>query len=166
MRFWKRDFGEKMRYTNCEFCEKWDFEIVIFVKSEIFKMWFLDKLRIFAPVWSLTYQDCVEFRLQSNSSWHATYWWKMIVEWWLCRDPVDDFAVSHRILANRRKSVELWRSHFQLRYRRRHCRNHFLSLNCNDENQIVKKEGCKKSAYFSLFNMIAHCLKRATIDKK
>ena len=31
----------KMRIWKCEFCEKWDFEIVIFVKNKILKMWIL-----------------------------------------------------------------------------------------------------------------------------
>ena len=30
---------------KCEFCEKWDFENVNFVKIEILKMWILWKLR-------------------------------------------------------------------------------------------------------------------------
>ena len=71
IRFWKCEFwekGEKGDFDNVIFCEKWDFENVIFfqkcefcekgdfdnvtfVKNDIFKMWFLDKLRIFAPVW-------------------------------------------------------------------------------------------------------------------
>ena len=41
----------KMRLWKYDFCEKWDFESVNFVKSEIFKIWILDKIRIFAPVW-------------------------------------------------------------------------------------------------------------------
>ena len=50
-----------MRFWNCEFCEKWDFQNVNLVKNENLKMWILwkmmfskgefsDKLRIFAPV--------------------------------------------------------------------------------------------------------------------
>ena len=46
---------------KCEFCEKWDFEIVNFVKNETSKLWilskmrfskcdFLDKMWIYAPV--------------------------------------------------------------------------------------------------------------------
>ena len=57
----------KMILWKCEFCEKWDFEIVNFVKNEIFKLrilwklWFpncefLDELRIFAPVWNSNLQ--------------------------------------------------------------------------------------------------------------
>ena len=49
---------------KCEFCEKWDFENVNFVKSEIFTMWtlwkvrfsqcdFLKKWGFFAPVWKI-----------------------------------------------------------------------------------------------------------------
>ena len=38
-----------MRLWNCEFWEKWDFEIVNFVESEIFKREFLDKMMIIAP---------------------------------------------------------------------------------------------------------------------
>ena len=34
---------------KCEFCEKWVFKFVNFVKSEFSKCEFLDKLRIFAP---------------------------------------------------------------------------------------------------------------------
>ena len=41
----------KMRFWKCEFCEKWDFKIVNFGKIENFKMWFLDKMRIFATVY-------------------------------------------------------------------------------------------------------------------
>ena len=53
----------KLRFQNCEFCEKWDFRYVNFVKNEISEMWilekfgfsmceFLDKMWIFAPVWN------------------------------------------------------------------------------------------------------------------
>ena len=46
----------KIRLSKCDFCEKWDFEIMNFVKHEILKIWilwknfskFLYKLRIFA----------------------------------------------------------------------------------------------------------------------
>ena len=51
----------KMRFWKREFCKKWDFVNVNFVKNDIWKMWilwkmrfgkceFLEKLRIFAPV--------------------------------------------------------------------------------------------------------------------
>ena len=40
-----------MRFWKCEFGEKWDFKNVNLVKSEFSKYEFLDKLRIFAPVW-------------------------------------------------------------------------------------------------------------------
>ena len=41
----------KMRLWNCEFCQKWDFEIVNFVKNEIFKMWiFFEKMCNFASM--------------------------------------------------------------------------------------------------------------------
>ena len=33
-----------MVFEKCEFCEKWDFENVNFVKNEILKMWILGKL--------------------------------------------------------------------------------------------------------------------------
>ena len=36
----------KMIFSNCKFCQKRDFEIVNFVKSEILKQYY-----IFAPVW-------------------------------------------------------------------------------------------------------------------
>ena len=39
-----------MRFWKCEFCVKWDFEIVNFVKIILSKCDFLDKLRTFAPV--------------------------------------------------------------------------------------------------------------------
>ena len=34
-----------MRFGKCEFCEKWDFENVNFVKNEISKMWISWKIR-------------------------------------------------------------------------------------------------------------------------
>ena len=45
------EIHKNLMFEKCEFCEKWDFDIVNFVKNETFKMWILDKLRIFAPVW-------------------------------------------------------------------------------------------------------------------
>ena len=35
-----------MRFSNCEFCEKWDFKIVNFVKNETLKMWILWKMKL------------------------------------------------------------------------------------------------------------------------
>ena len=35
----------KMRFQKCEFCEKWHFTIVNFVKNEVSKMWILWKMR-------------------------------------------------------------------------------------------------------------------------
>ena len=35
----------KMRFWKCEFCEKWDFENVNFVKNKTLKMWILCKMR-------------------------------------------------------------------------------------------------------------------------
>ena len=51
-----------LMFEKCEFCKKWDFENVNFVKNETLKLRilgkvrfskceFLDKLRIFAPLW-------------------------------------------------------------------------------------------------------------------
>ena len=36
----------KMGFWNCEFCEKWDFEIANFVKNEILKLRILWKTRV------------------------------------------------------------------------------------------------------------------------
>ena len=36
----------KMRLWNCEFCEKWDFENVLFVNNETLKMWILWKMKL------------------------------------------------------------------------------------------------------------------------
>ena len=36
----------KMRFQNCEFCEKWDFRSVNFVKNEMSEMWILWKMRL------------------------------------------------------------------------------------------------------------------------
>ena len=36
-------------FEKCEFCEKWDFVNVNFVKSEIFKMWFFGYIEDFCP---------------------------------------------------------------------------------------------------------------------
>ena len=36
----------KMRFWNCEFCERWDFKNVNFVKSGILKLWILSKSEI------------------------------------------------------------------------------------------------------------------------
>ena len=41
---WKMWILWKMRFLNCEFCEKLDFENVIFLKNEILKMWILWKM--------------------------------------------------------------------------------------------------------------------------
>ena len=35
-----------MRFSNCEFCQKCDFQNVNFVKNVIFKMWILTKMRL------------------------------------------------------------------------------------------------------------------------
>ena len=43
---WKMWFLWKMRFWNCEFCQKWDFEIVNFVENEILKLWILSKMRL------------------------------------------------------------------------------------------------------------------------
>ena len=43
---WKMWILWKMKLWKCEFCEKWEFEIVNFVKNEIFKMWILWKIRL------------------------------------------------------------------------------------------------------------------------
>ena len=75
---------------KCEFCEKWDFENVNFVKNESLKMWilskmiiskceFFDKLRIFALVW------------------HCRIWRKIRPIFWLnptvCNGPNPTFTV-------------------------------------------------------------------------
>ena len=65
---WKMWILWKMIFWKCEFCEKWDFESVNFVKNEILKVWilskvrlwnweFLEKLRIFAPVCFIEWQN-------------------------------------------------------------------------------------------------------------
>ena len=38
---WKLWILWKMRLWNCEFCQKWDFEIVNFVKNKTLEMWIL-----------------------------------------------------------------------------------------------------------------------------
>ena len=38
--FWFKNTLE-YEFEKCEFCEKWDFPIVSFVKNKIFKMWIL-----------------------------------------------------------------------------------------------------------------------------
>ena len=81
----------KMRFQKGEFCKKWDFRNVNFVKNEILEMWILQKLRfqkgefckklgfsicelldkiwIFAPVCShLGFQKCGNYRLFEFSS--------------------------------------------------------------------------------------------------
>ena len=50
---WKLWFLWKMRFWKCEFCVKWDFEIVIFVKNEILKLWFKKKPTIL-KMWILS----------------------------------------------------------------------------------------------------------------
>ena len=69
------NFAKYEILKKCEFCQKWDFENVNFVKNEILKLWvlwkmrfskceFLNKLRVFAPVWFLnskSYQACCKF---------------------------------------------------------------------------------------------------------
>ena len=44
----------KMRFWKCEFCTKYDFEIVNFVKTGIFKMWFFGLIEDFFPGVHLT----------------------------------------------------------------------------------------------------------------
>ena len=55
------EITKNLMVEKCEFCGKWDFENVTFVKNETLKLWILskmkfsncefsDKLRIFAPV--------------------------------------------------------------------------------------------------------------------
>ena len=55
MRFLKMWILWTMRHWNCEFCEKWDFENVNFVKNEILKLWILWKMRFwnceFCEIW-------------------------------------------------------------------------------------------------------------------
>ena len=43
---WKAWILWKMRLWKYEFCEKWDFENVNFVKNEILKTWILRKMRL------------------------------------------------------------------------------------------------------------------------
>ena len=43
----------KMRLWKCEFCEKWDFENMNFVKNETLKMWILWKMRLW-KLWILS----------------------------------------------------------------------------------------------------------------
>ena len=45
-------FPWKIRFSKCEFCQKWEFQNVNFVKNEIIKMWILRKL------WFLRSQFC------------------------------------------------------------------------------------------------------------
>ena len=95
-RFWKVWILWKMRFWKCEFWEKWDFESVNFVKNEISKVWiflkneilelwiwsnmtfskceFLDKLGIFAPVWSLK----MTFHATKNDDLSQWLKWRLI----------------------------------------------------------------------------------------
>ena len=58
-----------MRFWKCEFRQKWDFETVNFLKIEIFQMWFLDKMWIFAPVWmSEKIYDIFSSSLKTNEN--------------------------------------------------------------------------------------------------
>ena len=45
----------QMRLWNCDFCDKWDFEIVNFVTNETLKLWILWKMRLwnceFCKIW-------------------------------------------------------------------------------------------------------------------
>ena len=52
-----------MRFWKCEFWEKWDFEIVNFVKNVILKMWILWKMR----VWNCKF--CENWDFQNVNFW-------------------------------------------------------------------------------------------------
>ena len=39
------EITKNLMFEKCEFCEKWEFEIVNFVKNEVLKMWILWKMR-------------------------------------------------------------------------------------------------------------------------
>ena len=47
---WKMWILWKLRFCKCEFCEKCEFENVNFVKIEIFKLRYLDKMWILGPL--------------------------------------------------------------------------------------------------------------------
>ena len=40
------EITKNLMFEKCEFCEKWDFEKVNFVKTTILKMWILRKMRL------------------------------------------------------------------------------------------------------------------------
>ena len=56
-----------MRFWKCEFCEKWDFEIVNFVKNEILKLWMLSKMRLwnceFCEIWDFEIVNFVKNKI-------------------------------------------------------------------------------------------------------
>ena len=65
--FLSRNYQEfdvwKMRLWKCEFCEKWDFENVNFVKNQTLKLWILLKLRF----WKCEF--CEKWDLQNVNFW-------------------------------------------------------------------------------------------------
>ena len=59
---WKMRILWKMRFQNCEFCEKWDFRNVNFVKNEISEMWILwNEISEIWILWKLIFQKCEFF---------------------------------------------------------------------------------------------------------
>ena len=50
----------QIRFQNCEFCEKWDFRSVNFVKNVISEMWILWKIEISEMwiLWKSRFQKC------------------------------------------------------------------------------------------------------------
>ena len=60
---WKMWILWKMRFWKCEFCEKWDFENVNFVKNVLLKLWILWKM------WFSECEFCKNWDFQNVNFW-------------------------------------------------------------------------------------------------
>ena len=51
------EITKNLMFEKCEFCEKWDFEIVNFVENETLKLWILWKMSL----WNCEFCEKLDF---------------------------------------------------------------------------------------------------------
>ena len=92
--------------VKCEFCEKWDFENVNFVKNETFKMWIFSKMRS----WKCEFCEKWDFEIVNfvkKETLKLWIWWKMRL--WNCEFGEKwDFENVNFVKNETLKLVNLW----------------------------------------------------------